>query len=164
MERKLTMRHHKNRNANVVVEEIKRRAPLAAEVMERQGAAFAAEQTAEAKLVALALELINPALPSLVSKYTVETGPSKGTEVVACEVISPDLWLLASGQLAEWPERNMVLTITPEEATQAWDPFEILSGLSALLAKQIDGRGASAQRAEKTAAKINAIVTLLMEA
>lgn len=157
------MRHPKNRNASVVVEEIKRRAPLAAEVMERQGQAFDAERSAEEKLVALAVELSKPALPAVCSRV-----PWLGNMTAA--QIFEDLWILENGTFAAMRRAQgeaktvfAATTITVEEACLIASPVEILSALSGLLAKQIDGRGASANGAEKTAAKLNAIVTLLGE-
>jgi hypothetical protein len=156
------MRKH-NRNANVVVEEIKRRAPLAAEVMERQGQAFDAERSAEEKLVALAVELAKPALPAVCSRV------SWLGNMTAAQIFE-DLWILENGTFAamrraQGKEKSVVAatTITVEEACLIASPGEIIVKLWELIEKQITGRLASADGAEKTAAKLKAIVTLLGE-
>jgi hypothetical protein len=142
----------------IVLEEIAKRAPLAHAAHARQAAAYVSERAAEVQLVAAAIELARPALPSIVSRVP-------WLEGMAAAQLFEDLWLLENGTFAAMRRTEKIVvaatTITIAEACEIAAPGEILSGLAALLAGQIKGRTESAERAERTAATLKAIITLL---
>lgn len=139
--------------------EIMERSPAAAAVLERQAQAFAVEATAEARIVGLAVAMVKPALPAIVNAVP-------WSRLRAVEV-ADGLWLMEDATFRERdasPEVGYQGTeIGVEEAAASWEPVEILSNLSRLLQRQIEGRHGSAQRAELHAKRLAALAALVEE-
>jgi hypothetical protein len=146
------------KNAADLIAEIMERAPMAAAVLARQDEAFAAEQSAEARILALAIEIAKPALGSVVSKV-------EGLLMEAAEVAA-DLWITEEGALFEWNVNGIAPAVepiptTPADAVFSWELTEILGNLAKLLRRQVEGRHKSATLAELNAQRLEAIAKLV---
>jgi hypothetical protein len=146
------------KSAADLIAEIMERAPLAAAVLARQDEAFAAEQSAEARILALAVAIAKPALGTVVSRV-------EGLLMEAAEV-APDLWITEDGALFEWNTNGLgpamePIPTSPAEAVMSWELTEILATMARLLRRQVEGRHKSATLAELNARRLEAIAKLV---
>lgn len=114
-----------------------------------QAGAFAAELAAEGELLSRALEIVGPALPTIVGLQ----GPGRR----GCRV-SAGLLLLEDGTFFD---ESIGQIATPEEAAAIASPEEILARIATALGKQPAGRARSTARAREREHVIRAILTLL---
>jgi len=128
---------------------IQRNAVAAGQAYDRQGQAFEAEHGAEVALLEKAIELARPGLPSISNQIAIGT---KGVELVEGLFLTEEGQFLDAGKLAN---------LTPSEVMETWDLGQVLRPLATLFEKQVKGREGSTLAAERSAAKLLALVELM---